>query len=185
MRALLFLFLCLNASAFEFYGHPGEPLKWHGCDITYSSDIRGSARIKAVEKCFRQWSEASKTLSFRRVESGGDITIVSADVFQFDPVFIAYTTLETSGLQIHAAHITLNSQTYRFHVGRPYGISEGFYRGKKKAELRRVLTHEIGHALGLAHSMNAEAIMFPLILALPPELGADDVAGIKELYGNG
>jgi hypothetical protein len=52
-----------------------------------------------------------------------------------------------------------------------------------------ILTHEIGHALGLGHSDIAEATMFP---AAPRRRGPgtgmlhpDDIAGIRAIYGAG
>jgi hypothetical protein len=50
-----------------------------------------------------------------------------------------------------------------------------------------VQTHELGHVLGLGHSVDPNAIMFPTINAGcgtgPRPLGADDIAGITYIYG--
>ena len=50
-----------------------------------------------------------------------------------------------------------------------------------------VQTHELGHVLGLGHSADPNAIMFPTINAGcgagPRTLGNDDVAGIGYIYG--
>ena len=48
--------------------------------------------------------------------------------------------------------------------------------------LRSVAAHEIGHLLGLDHSRDADALMFPYINdALKPR--EDDIARIQDLYG--
>ena len=51
---------------------------------------------------------------------------------------------------------------------------------------RQVMTHELGHALGLDHSSDREAIMWPInISGRGYHLGGDDIAGIRALYGAG
>jgi predicted Zn-dependent protease len=55
-----------------------------------------------------------------------------------------------------------------------------------EVDLESVAVHEIGHLLGLDHSMDQNSIMFAEI---PPgtikrELGQDDIAGIRALYSN-
>ena len=42
--------------------------------------------------------------------------------------------------------------------------------------------HEIGHAIGLDHSDDESAVMFPYLQPLSG-LGADDIAGVQRLYG--
>ncbi len=50
--------------------------------------------------------------------------------------------------------------------------------------LFRVLTHETGHAIGLAHEHNITALMNPFYSEeMPLGLLADDVAGAQQLYG--
>ncbi|MHC4403424.1 MAG: matrixin family metalloprotease [Planctomycetota bacterium] len=50
--------------------------------------------------------------------------------------------------------------------------------------LGAVAIHEIGHLLGLGHSDDRQAIMFPTYDPAHLTLGADDIAGIRELYGS-
>lgn len=47
-----------------------------------------------------------------------------------------------------------------------------------------VLVHEIGHALGLGHSSNENAIMYPRYHKENIPLDKDDVMGMKSLYGS-
>lgn len=52
--------------------------------------------------------------------------------------------------------------------------------------LLSVLTHEIGHALGLGHSSLNDSIMFPFYIidnGRNIDLGVDDINGIQHLYG--
>lgn len=50
-------------------------------------------------------------------------------------------------------------------------------------DLVTVAAHEFGHSLGLAHSQVPEALMFPTYAGPHRALAADDVAGIRALYG--
>ncbi len=46
----------------------------------------------------------------------------------------------------------------------------------------QVALHEIGHALGLAHSTDPNAVMYPVASPTNPTLDASDIAGIQALY---
>src|SRR5688572_24681862 len=68
--------------------------------------------------------------------------------------------------------------TYRFYAGTS-GCSSGVY-------LEDVLTHELGHSLGLSHSSDGTATMYPTVAwcsMSPRTLAADDIAGAQALYG--
>lgn len=54
--------------------------------------------------------------------------------------------------------------------------------GKSCADLQTIATHEIGHFFGLDHSGIVRAIMYPFAPDVERTLGADDVAGISQLY---
>lgn len=49
--------------------------------------------------------------------------------------------------------------------------------------LQAVAIHEIGHLLGLRHSVDNTAIMYPTYSSQRLQLGQDDIAGIQQLYG--
>lgn len=76
----------------------------------------------------------------------------------------------------------------RFHLDAAETWAVDFDRdGSKVAvDLESVVTHEIGHVLGLAHSSVKGAVMYP---SLKPrskkvELKIDDVEGVQALYGS-
>lgn len=58
--------------------------------------------------------------------------------------------------------------------------------GLTAVDLESVAVHEIGHLLGLGHSSDAEAIMYPTISSgsRKVQLAADDVDGVQQLYGS-
>src|SRR5207244_3011500 len=45
-----------------------------------------------------------------------------------------------------------------------------------------VAMHEIGHALGLAHSTTSSAVMYSAYNGVKSALNSDDVAGIRKIY---
>lgn len=49
-------------------------------------------------------------------------------------------------------------------------------------DLLSVTIHELGHALGLRHSTDPNAIMFPTYSGPNHTLGSDDIAGIRKIY---
>ncbi|XP_050454179.1 stromelysin-2-like [Cataglyphis hispanica] len=57
-----------------------------------------------------------------------------------------------------------------------------------KYHLLLTLTHEVGHTLGLQHSMRNDSVMFPYIpdneLQYPVKLSVEDILAIQNLYGS-
>lgn len=49
--------------------------------------------------------------------------------------------------------------------------------------LVRVLTHELGHALGIGHGQDPKAIMYPLMQTDSLELAPEDIAALKAVCG--
>ena len=51
--------------------------------------------------------------------------------------------------------------------------------------LLQAATHAIGHTLGLEHSSDRNALMYPYIKSYDPnfKLGLDDIRGMQTLYG--
>jgi hypothetical protein len=53
----------------------------------------------------------------------------------------------------------------------------------QNVDLLTVAAHEIGHTLGLGHSSDPDALMFPSYRGPHRFLGDDDIAGVQNLYG--
>ena len=65
----------------------------------------------------------------------------------------------------------------------PNGDGTFTYQGTS-TQLYQVVLHEIGHALGLNHSTDPNAVMYPTLGPLNQTFDASDIAGIDAIYGN-
>ncbi|KAF7250821.1 Neutrophil collagenase [Varanus komodoensis] len=162
----------------------GEP-KWDKNEITYrimsrTTDMHSSQVDKAIQKAFEVWSNVSP-LTFREVTDGkeeADIMIsferrAHGDNSPFDG---------PDGILAHA-----------FQPGKFIGGDAHFdldelwtHKGPKGRNLFLVAAHEFGHSLGLSHSSDPGALMFPTYSYTEPSLfrlPQDDINGIQAIYG--
>ncbi|XP_054069240.1 collagenase 3-like [Rissa tridactyla] len=159
-------------------------LKWSKTNLTYrimnyTSDLRRAEVDRAFKKAFKVWSDVTP-LNFTRIRSGiADIMISfgtkeHGDFYPFDG---------PSGLLAHA-----------FPPGPDYGgdahfdDDEAWSDDSRGYNLFLVAAHEFGHSLGLEHSRDPGALMFPIYTYTGKTgfvLPDDDVQGIQELYGAG
>ncbi|NXL94728.1 MMP13 Collagenase, partial [Alectura lathami] len=156
-------------------------LKWSKMNLTYrimnyTSDLRRAEVDRAFKKAFKVWSDVTP-LNFTRIRSGiADIMISfgtkeHGDFYPFDG---------PSGLLAHA-----------FPPGPDYGGDAHFDDDETWSDDSRgynlflVAAHEFGHSLGLEHSRDPGALMFPIYTYTGKTgfvLPDDDVQGIQELY---
>ncbi|KFV42420.1 Collagenase 3, partial [Gavia stellata] len=156
-------------------------LKWSKTNLTYrimnyTSDLRRAEVDRAFKKAFKVWSDVTP-LNFTRIRSGiADIMISfgtkeHGDFYPFDG---------PSGLLAHA-----------FPPGPDYGgdahfdDDEAWSDDSRGYNLFLVAAHEFGHSLGLEHSRDPGALMFPIYTYTGKTgfvLPDDDVQGIQELY---
>lgn len=96
-----------------------------------------------------------------------------------DAVATTVITISRSTHQIIEADIAFNVKHTDFAVVAGDQASKGY-------DVQNAMTHELGHALGLAHNALPNTVMFPS--SAPGEiskraLAADDIEGLKFLYG--
>src|SRR5438105_1043929 len=138
----------------------------------------------AVAPALDTWNQTVGRMQFGRVmdstaavASGDRVNSMafSSTVFgqSFGSSTLAVTYYSYSGSTMLEADILFNNAQ-----------SWDSYRGSLRSsqDIQRVALHELGHALGLAHSSVASAIMNPYISS-SYTLSSDDIAGAQSLYG--
>lgn len=156
--------------------------KWEKNDITYkilntTPDLDAQKVRRIISDAFKVWSDVT-TLTFSEViNAEADIMIEFVvghhhDGYAFDgPGSVlahAFFPGEGTGGDTHFD----DDETWRFYS------SEG-------VDLFMVAAHEFGHALGLQHSSNTDALMYPWYQGYVAnfKLPYDDIQGIQSVYG--
>ncbi|XP_059318760.1 metalloendoproteinase 1-MMP [Lycium ferocissimum] len=145
-------------------------------------DYIDASVIKTVfQRSFSRWSSAIP-VNFTEADdySTADIKIGfyhgdHGDGEPFDGVL---------GVLAHA----FSPENGKFHLdaAETWAVDFDDQRSRVAVDLESVVTHEIGHVLGLAHSSVKNAVMYP---SLSPrtkkrDLKLDDVEGVQALYGS-
>ncbi|CAA0817548.1 Matrixin family protein [Striga hermonthica] len=172
---------------FTYFGRMA-PRRWHKRTLEYSfSPDHGinyldPAEVKAVfARAFARWS-AYIPVTFTETEDyeQADVKIGwysgdHGDGNPFDGVssVLAHTFAPEDG-RLHLDADEIWTTDLRKEPPSEYVV-----------DLESVATHEIGHLLGLGHSSDKDAVMFPFLVqgTRKVELGEDDVVGIQTLYG--
>ncbi|XP_042538943.1 stromelysin-2 [Dipodomys spectabilis] len=166
----------------HFTTFPGTP-KWQKNHLTYrivnyTPDLPRQVVDSAIEKALRVWAEVTP-LTFSRMYAGeADIMISFAvrehgDFYPFD------------GPGNSLAHAYPPGPGFYGDVH--FDDDEKWTENASGTNLFLVAAHELGHSLGLFHSANREALMFPVYQSFKDltqfHLSQDDIAGIQSLYG--
>ncbi|XP_066556191.1 uncharacterized protein LOC136747142 [Amia ocellicauda] len=156
--------------------------KWSTTPVTYrivnyTPDLSTQDVDRAIDQALKLWSDAS-TLTFKKITSGTADIMISfgrgshGDFYPFDG---------PSGTLAHA-----------FSPGSDIGgdahfdEDESWTTTSKNFNLFLVAAHEFGHAMGLDHSNDPTALMYPTYQYVNTDgytLPADDVKGIQSIYG--
>uniref|UniRef100_A0A3Q2XZZ7 interstitial collagenase n=1 Tax=Hippocampus comes TaxID=109280 RepID=A0A3Q2XZZ7_HIPCM len=161
----------------------GNNLKWQKNSLTYrienyTPDMSESEVDYSIEKALDVWAKVTP-LRFTRIYSGTADIMVSfgrlshGDYYPFDGPdgTLAHAFAPSPGIG-GDAHFD-EDETFTFRSNSGY-------------VLFLVAAHEFGHSLGLSHSNDPGALMYPVYSYSNPSnfrLPQDDVKGIQSLYG--
>jgi hypothetical protein len=170
-----------TVSHYSFFGGtPRWPSSKFHLTYTFSSSVQVidmQELRSACSRAFQKWADVTQ-FTFQEASEGSQADIVigfqsgdHGDRYPFDGPgrILAHAFAPTDG---------------RFH----YDADEKWSTNPSadEVDLESVAVHEIGHLLGLDHSMDQNSIMFAEIPqgTIKRDLGQDDIAGIRALYSN-
>ncbi len=145
--------------------------------VNGTADLSGTTERNAVRNAFETWSRQCG-LSFREVGANqaaelevGWFTGTHGDGSAFDGV---------GNVLAHAFYPPTCGGTHagEFH----FDDDETWRDNGNNYDVETVAVHEIGHLLGVEHSTDSNAIMFPTYDGVRRDLGKDDIKAIRSLY---
>jgi hypothetical protein len=168
---------------FDVYPHPFSrgalayslADRWNTTDLTYyfhncPRTIDCDDGYEAVRAGFQAWADLS-TLTFTEVSSARQADIE-----------LTWTSnapeLGRIGGVLAFAYFPSDGGDIFFDDSEPWSVFDG-----GEFDLFLVAAHEIGHALGLNHSSDPNALMYPVLTRRTYGLSPDDAAAIQALYG--
>ncbi|XP_057677647.1 collagenase 3-like [Corythoichthys intestinalis] len=161
----------------------GTAFKWQTNSLTYrienyTPDMSQAEVDDSIERALDVWAKVTP-LRFTRIYSGTADIMISfgrlshGDFYPFDGPdgTLAHAFAPSSGIGGDAHFDEDETFTFRSNAGRVLFL---------------VAAHEFGHSLGLSHSQDPGALMYPIYSYTNPSsfrLPQDDINGIQALYG--
>jgi len=152
-----------------------------GCTTTALSSFMPAGYLTEIQNALAAWS-AVANVTFVQVPDDG--AAFNAPTASGDIRFGGHAFDGALGVLAHCYYPPANGNTAagdcHFDSGETWklGVSGG-----TGISIFQVAAHEIGHALGLAHSTDINALMYPYYSEAFTGPQADDIAGIQAIYG--
>lgn len=177
--------------------HPGFPLIQLAGDASNRNGLSATAIFNAITKGLGRWKQASRgTVQFDYWQGSGGSFIRNSDYNGESSIYFASNAAGSTGLsssvlaitqvwhntasgEILETDIALNDLDFQF-TDTP---SDSTAYGSRRVYLGNVVTHELGHALGLSHSGSLQSTMLYLENPEQARLSCDDISGIRGIYG--
>ncbi|CAG5121963.1 unnamed protein product, partial [Candidula unifasciata] len=147
--------------------------------VNYTPDMPEAKTRQLIGDALRVWSDATP-LSFTEVrDSNADIMIMFASQYHSDGY-----PFDGKGMVLGHAFFPGHGKGGDTHFDDDEVWTTNSSDG---VDLFMVAAHEFGHALGLAHSGDPSALMYPWYMGFEGrfQLPEDDLRGITSLYGSG
>lgn len=179
---LLLIFFSQSALAHQSaLSGSGDKARWPSTTVpiaisTNSSDLSSSIIKNTISNSINEWNSAS---TFKFVQGPGINSLSFKDDFsEYGSGVVGVTEVTyNSGGVIQKADIFLND---RYNFKSTPGIYGGY-----DVFLGDVVTHELGHMLGLSHSEVLDASMFYASFTGQSTISYDDKSGVRTKYGPG
>lgn len=211
LLAVTILFL-LQALVSQGYVLQGNTWGGQGVTVTYSFDTTGGYNVNepsdipafngptvamqtafnpgwdtVIRQAFSTWSAASGITFVEVADSGGAFNAAA----QSGDIRVAAHTINKAGVLAHGYYPPPNGDTAAGDVHFDSGGEWDWYvglgvPGASQIDLLSIAIHEIGHSIGLGHSADPTAVMWPSYTSGSTSgrtLKADDVAGAQFVYG--
>jgi Matrixin/IPT/TIG domain len=199
---LIFLFLACCASAFAYTRITttnGETPKWTSMPVKYWINEKGLSTIAngsdfaAIQASFRTWElvpSADVHLSYQGTTPVGAVQADGYNVITFSDTTVplgsstiaaTFTWFRSEVGSDGVIHPAIGEADIAFNPNLSFSTSGEV----NKFDVQSILTHEIGHFLGLDHSTMVSSVMVPFgVTSLLDQrtLAYDDIAGITDIY---
>jgi Matrixin len=183
MHFLVLLLLLTQAFAHQTsLTGTGNPVRWTNKNLPVTimngtSDLPSTTSTSLIQTAIAQWNNVSSTKITAQGSSVNQIKFTN-DFAIYGSAVIGVTQLNYNSAGVVTKATILLNDNYQFTSTPAFGYSGQVFLGD-------VVTHELGHFLGLGHSEVLNSTMFFSAFPGQSTLAYDDKSGVREKYDTG